>query len=310
MLQPRVIVGIGDLHGHIPALEGILELVDSSCGIRDADGKIRPDVQLVFCGDYIDRGTQSLELLNRIIGLQTENPNVTALNGNHELIALAGLDGARQILASGTSFVRDSYERRTVHGYNGGTALLDNFTELAAGDSRAGMETMVAELSRDGNAGKWLRERPAGVIHAIEGKNILFIHGGVPIYLKTREELERTLQDYAAHMGKDTGEAGGSEQKFLRDSLVDEGSLFWVRDMPKRPREVVQEQLRGLGIDYTVFGHTPREQITTYHDVLFDIDVGMSEVYGARGPAAIVFKKEGIFAVDKRQPQPSKLREL
>jgi hypothetical protein len=38
------------------------------------------------------------------------------------------------------------------------------------------------------------------------------------------------------------------------------------------------------------------DQIVSYHNRIFDIDVGMTPRYGENEPAAIVFKKDGVYA--------------
>src|SRR3989344_374486 len=96
-VTPKLVIGIGDLHGHVPALEGILATVQVHYAIFEGEDTVRENVQLVFCGDYIDRGPQSKEVIERIMRLEKKNENVTALLGNHELLALAALDDAKQI---------------------------------------------------------------------------------------------------------------------------------------------------------------------------------------------------------------------
>lgn len=69
-------VAIGDIHGNFAALDDLLtkllpELDNGDC--------------LVFLGDYIDRGPQSRECLERIAQLRERSPfQVVALQGNHE----------------------------------------------------------------------------------------------------------------------------------------------------------------------------------------------------------------------------------
>lgn len=307
--QPRLVIGIGDLHGHIPALEGILNRLDELYMIFKKDGKLKNNVRLVFCGDYIDRGKQSKELLERIKELEETNSNVEALAGNHELMALGALDQAKGILENEIGGFRQHYSL-TVHGYNGGGKLLQNFIDLAgSGDSREGLKLMINYLEKDGPVGNWLRERPAGVIHEIKGRRVLFVHGGVPVYMRRKEDLEKFFRDWKQYMQTGTKDSGGSDEKYLRNKLVGGESVFWVRDMPKRDEDDVRAQLRGLGLDFVVFGHTPKQEIEMYHNVLFDIDVGMSEAYGERDPSAIAFKKNGVFAVYKSR-DPVKLRDL
>jgi len=69
-------VAIGDIHGHLGALNDLLAQVLPTLSA--------PDV-LVFLGDYIDKGPDVRGCLDRIVGLREEAPcPVVALLGNHE----------------------------------------------------------------------------------------------------------------------------------------------------------------------------------------------------------------------------------
>jgi serine/threonine protein phosphatase 1 len=71
---------IGDIHGEIKLLDRLLEQIVS----------YHPD-QLVFLGDYIDRGPHSKEVVDRIMGLDV--PKV-CLMGNHEWMMLNALENS------------------------------------------------------------------------------------------------------------------------------------------------------------------------------------------------------------------------
>jgi len=74
-MPPRTIA-IGDIHGHADSLDRLLEAVAPS-----------PLDTLVFLGDYINRGPDSLGVLDRIIALG-ERCRVISLLGNHEQMLL------------------------------------------------------------------------------------------------------------------------------------------------------------------------------------------------------------------------------
>ena len=79
------IYAIGDIHGHLESLERLME-------------KIKPDLekdQLVFMGDYIDRGPNSKGVVDYILRLKNLAPpeNVVCLKGNHEAMFLNFLQG-------------------------------------------------------------------------------------------------------------------------------------------------------------------------------------------------------------------------
>ncbi|MCU0416627.1 MAG: serine/threonine protein phosphatase [Cytophagaceae bacterium] len=69
-------IAIGDIHGCIKTLEQLLIKVSPT-----------PDDTLIFLGDYIDRGPNSMGVINYIIQLQ-EQYIVVCLRGNHEQMML------------------------------------------------------------------------------------------------------------------------------------------------------------------------------------------------------------------------------
>lgn len=78
------IYAIGDIHGRLDLMDELLEEI-----ARDANGT---PYQLVFLGDYVDRGKQSSGVIDRLMALQAdpawgENKPV-ALKGNHEQVML------------------------------------------------------------------------------------------------------------------------------------------------------------------------------------------------------------------------------
>ena len=69
-------IAIGDIHGNLKALEGLLEKVLPILNRDDA---------VVFLGDYIDRGPDSRGCVERILQLREETQaEIVTLLGNHE----------------------------------------------------------------------------------------------------------------------------------------------------------------------------------------------------------------------------------
>lgn len=62
---------IGDLHGCYSVLQEYLK------------GNLKEDELYIFCGDYIDRGIENLEVLDMLITIANK-PNVLLIEGNHE----------------------------------------------------------------------------------------------------------------------------------------------------------------------------------------------------------------------------------
>jgi len=73
---------IGDVHGQIGKLEALLD----RCARYSAGGAL----QLVFIGDYVDRGPNSRAVVELLVDLLQRNPgDVICLSGNHEAVVLA-----------------------------------------------------------------------------------------------------------------------------------------------------------------------------------------------------------------------------
>jgi len=69
-------VVVGDIHGNLAALKSLLDVVRPEVGRGD---------EIVFVGDYIDRGSESRACIDAILTLQGESlAGVSCLLGNHE----------------------------------------------------------------------------------------------------------------------------------------------------------------------------------------------------------------------------------
>jgi serine/threonine protein phosphatase 1 len=101
------IYAIGDIHGCLDKLEDLLSRIDARPG-RD---------QLVFLGDYIDRGPSSCEVVDRLIQLGKRLPGIVFLKGNHEEMFAQYLSGTdRQLfLMNGGQATLDSYMKQREH---------------------------------------------------------------------------------------------------------------------------------------------------------------------------------------------------
>ena len=76
---------IGDIHGHADELTELLHKL----GYAEHSGVFRhPSRQVLFCGDFIDRGPRIKDVLH-ICRAMCENGAAQAVMGNHELNALA-----------------------------------------------------------------------------------------------------------------------------------------------------------------------------------------------------------------------------
>ena len=71
------LVAIGDIHGCLDKLVDLIEQLQPT-----------PEDQLVYLGDYIDRGPDSQGVIEFLLRQLTELPNTICLRGNHEQILI------------------------------------------------------------------------------------------------------------------------------------------------------------------------------------------------------------------------------
>lgn len=71
----KPIYAIGDIHGQLAELHRILELIETDGG---------PDAEVVFLGDYTDRGPDSKGVLDLLIAGQKKGRNWRFIKGNHD----------------------------------------------------------------------------------------------------------------------------------------------------------------------------------------------------------------------------------
>ena len=74
------VYAIGDIHGRLDLLEDLLRKIEQDAVRHQADG----ERQLVFLGDYIDRGPSSREVIERLLDDPLRGFRTVYLMGNHE----------------------------------------------------------------------------------------------------------------------------------------------------------------------------------------------------------------------------------
>lgn len=147
----RTIV-IGDIHGCYYELKELMDYLKT-------EKKYNPDSdKLVFLGDYIDRGEDSRLVIRFVRNLQENNPNVIALMGNHEDMAISYFDGDRF-----SSWEYNGYEH-TIKSY----------------------KNHMDELKDDI---EWMRGLP--LYH--EDDNFIYVHAGIDLYSPMEKQSRNTL---------------------------------------------------------------------------------------------------------------------
>ncbi len=150
---------IGDIHGCARTLNALLALLAHDVG-RPLDGTD----DIVFVGDYVDRGPDSPAVLDRMLELEAESesglgPQCTFLRGNHDQMMLDYVDGTGET---------------DLWWINGG------HTTLAAYEARG--DRTIPKDHVD-----FLRRTAL----AAEGAGFAFVHAGFDTRLTVAENLER-----------------------------------------------------------------------------------------------------------------------
>jgi hypothetical protein len=298
------IVAVGDLHGDFAAWRDIAR----AAKLIDAKGAwIGGDAVLVQTGDVVDRGPDSLKIIQDLMRLQREaqraRGQVIALVGNHEAMNVTG--DLRYVSAGDyAAFTDRRSEQRREAVYTANKEVIEaayrqqNPEMTSEAIKQAWIEATPlgvlehqAAWRADGPIGRWIVGNPAVVLL----DRTLFVHGGIsPAYAGlTIEEINRRIGD-ALKAQSDT------ERAVLNDPL---GPL-WYRgladeagapssDEPTTPASTapappVETQLETLlsayGAQRIVIGHTPVISgiDVQYGGRLVRIDTGISAVYGGK----------------------------
>jgi serine/threonine protein phosphatase 1 len=151
------IYAIGDIHGNLDLLERLLE-------------KLAPDLerdQLVFMGDYLDRGLQPKGVVDYVLRLKNLAPagQVVCLKGNHEAMFLNFLQGREVEL-----FL-----------FNGGLSTLRDYW----GDNWDDLEELILPVDHQ----RFFEELRL----YYETPDYLFVHGGLKPGVALAEQVEQDL---------------------------------------------------------------------------------------------------------------------
>lgn len=158
---------IGDIHGAASLLEQLLEKIDADAGGLD-------DAQLIFLGDYVDRGPDSKGVINRLIQLGADYPQTVFLKGNHEAVMQDFLNDPDEML-EWLEWGGDE----TLRSYGVSGALAKSGDDLAAELARAMPETHFQFL------------RHLQLTHT--AGDYLFVHAGIRPGVPMEEQEEDDL---------------------------------------------------------------------------------------------------------------------
>jgi serine/threonine protein phosphatase 1 len=202
---------IGDIHGRDDLLAALLEVVER-------DGAAAPDLRkvLIFLGDYVDRGLQSRQVLDRLSGDFAPGFERVFLKGNHEL-------ALRQ-------FMDDAAFGRTWK-YYGGLETLHSYgiKELTLSDDPAAFEH-ARERFNAVLPGKHLDFLDNLQLSAEFG-DYFFVHAGVRPGIALHRQIEEDLL-------------------WIREDFLDSSSAYGkVVVHGHTPREAVEFRSNRIGVD-------------------------------------------------------------
>lgn len=162
------IYAIGDIHGCDTMLDAMLDAVTADARLFTVSGT----PQLVFLGDYIDRGRGSRVVIDRVMAGFPDFETVCLL-GNHEDMMLKCLNSSNP-------------ERWEIWLTNGGFETLDSF-EFDMG--RHGCDPYALEQALGADRIAWLKSLPRH--HVID--DYLFVHAGIAPGVPLDEQKPKDL---------------------------------------------------------------------------------------------------------------------
>jgi hypothetical protein len=296
------IVAVGDLHGDFSAWRDILR----SASLVDNNGHWSGgDTILIQTGDAVDRGPNSLEIIQDLMRLQKEaaraHGQLIAVVGNHEAMNLTG--DLRYVSAAdyaGYADRRSDLRREDVYKSNK-TAIEMAYREKDPQMSSDAIKKAWFEAfppgriehqiawSDQGNIGRWVVKNPVVVL--LDGT--LFVHGGIsPGYVDlTVAEINARAADALTARNLDptaitNDENGPLWYRGLAQPLASAKGETLTARTPAQIQPAGQEQLDAVlsayGARRIVVGHTPiLSGIAFFQDgKLICIDTGISAVYG------------------------------
>ena len=172
MKSSRPIYVIGDIHGHIEKLVRLLQQIQL---IDAAHAWTGGTATLWFIGDLVDRGPDSIAVLDLVMRLQTEaatiGGTVTSLLGNHEMLLLAAYRFGRRSTGLGCTF-------------------------LTRWKSNGGKRKDIARLTLQHL--DWMAQLPAMVLI----DNYLLMHADAPLYIQCGHTVDEVNATFNQLLGK------------------------------------------------------------------------------------------------------------
>ncbi|MGH1464707.1 MAG: metallophosphoesterase family protein [Cognatishimia sp.] len=167
------IYAIGDIHGHLDQLETALARIHADGG---------PNAQIVFLGDYIDRGPASAQIIDVLIQAQADNRPWTMLKGNHDTYPAMFIETGKTNASKGRP------ELSWFDPVGGGAAFMASYgipvADRPLADIRAQAQKTVPQAHLD-----FLKTRPL----SYETADHFFAHAGICPGRAFADQLEEDL---------------------------------------------------------------------------------------------------------------------
>lgn len=210
---------IGDIHGH---LEKLVRLLQKAQLIDNTYSWIGGTATLWFMGDLVDRGPDSIAVLDLVMRLQAEATScggtVQSLLGNHELLLLAAYRFGRRSTGLGSTFL--TRWRR-----NGG--------------KRKDIACLTSQHLN------WMAQLPAMTLI----DTYLLIHADAPLYMQHGHAVD----EVNAAFNQITRESDALVWEELLEDFARRGGFLH----PDYGVEFAQRMLKIFGGHTLVHGHTP-----------------------------------------------------
>lgn len=288
------LIVIPDVHGDLHALQASLYafgLVDPRGVVRE---EIARDSKVIFLGDYIHKGTQSLEVLEYLVNFKKQVESVF-LCGNHELMYLT--------MMNAVDFDFDVRVSALMAKHHGGHFL----SQLGINETNPALiKNAVCDVLNGSYA--WVGEFFSGCQPLYEESGILFVHGGVSRsgfgILEREGSIESVNRRFQLDMlmGFNDGWLG-----FLSDDAPSSRGFMWSRIneinlYSQEDVDYISGGLTDMGISHIVCGHTPHENIVISSlgkTPVIDLDTGISRCFrgGRSGAAGALINEDGCYFV-------------
>lgn len=196
-----VIYAISDIHGFFDEMMDTLSLVDLDSN---------KDNQLIFLGDYVNRGTKSCQVLYKIKELEERHPEqVIILIGNHDQMLIDWLVGEdslqwlaqdQELMATKSFFTSEQWE-----------AIIKEILALKHSDTKMN-QLLKSEMEKNhGKLLKWIVSKKISLYY--ETANQIFVHAGIC-------EVDEELWKHATEQNEFTWKFPAETGYFYKDIIA------------------------------------------------------------------------------------------